>query len=105
MAVDKFSISLPEGLLAEVDEIALADGTNRSSVLREAAAEYVASRKAADRDEIRRQRVGTALHGFDGLAAEWGPDATTSLEYLAQIRGEGVAPAAESRPKRSGGSA
>jgi len=34
MAVDKFSISLPEELVASVDEIAAAGGLTRSAVIR-----------------------------------------------------------------------
>jgi predicted transcriptional regulator len=86
--VDKFSISLPTDLVAELDEIALSEGSTRSAVIREAASEYVAARTSAESERSRKRRVATAMAGFDAIADDWGADSTTSLEYLLEIRGE-----------------
>ncbi|MFU8891606.1 MAG: CopG family ribbon-helix-helix protein [Anaerosomatales bacterium] len=88
MAVDKFSISLPADLLAEVDGIARADGLSRSAVIREATAAYVTARVSAAYEAERSRRVGEAIEGFDAVAARWGIDERSSLDLLREIRGE-----------------
>jgi len=102
MAVDKFSISLPEDLVADLDEIAQADGSTRSAVIREAAAEYVAVRRSAAYEDTRRRRVSAAIEGFDRIAAEWGEDTSTSLDLLLQVRGEADAASGAGAKKRPG---
>lgn len=96
MAVDKFSISLPEELVAEVDEIARLDGLTRSAVIREAMTAYVAERRSAQYEQTRRDRVAKAIESFDAIAAEWGADERSGADYLAELRGESES-AAESR--------
>ena len=88
MAVDKFSISLPADLLAEVDGIARTDGLSRSGVIREATAAYVTARVSAAYEAERRQRVGEALEGFEAVAAGWGADQRSGLDLLRELRGE-----------------
>ncbi len=88
MGVDKFSISLPQDLANDIEQIADADGLSRSAVIREAAATYVASRKAAARDRVRRERIDSALAGFEEVASSWGEDGLTSLEHLRRLRAE-----------------
>jgi predicted transcriptional regulator len=100
MAVDKFSISLPEDLAADLDEIARAEGSTRSAVIREAAAEYVAARRSAAYEDTRRRRVSAAIEGFDRIAADWGDDTSTSLDLLLQVRGEGDTASGASAKKR-----
>lgn len=98
MPVDKFSISLPETLVASVDEIAAEEGSSRSAVIREAAAAYVSAREVARRESERVRRVDAALAGFDAVSQTWGPDDRMGLDYLADLRGEvsqGAAPEAE----------
>lgn len=88
MAVDKFSISLPEDLASDIEQIAHADGLSRSAVIREAAASYVASRKSAARDRVRRERIDSALASFEEVASSWGEDPLTSLAHLRRLRAE-----------------
>lgn len=91
MAVDKFSISLPEDLLTEVDQIARADGVSRSAVIREAAAAYVSTRVSAAHELERSRRIDEALAGFDEVAGAWGADERSSLDLLRELRGDGGA--------------
>jgi predicted transcriptional regulator len=91
MPVDKFSISLPEDLLTEVDQIARADGVSRSAVIREAAAAYVNTRISAAYEAERGRRIDEALKGFDEVAAAWGADERSSLDLLRELRDEGGA--------------
>ena len=88
MAVEKFSISLPDDLVADVESIAEEDGLTRSAVIREATARYVAQRKSATYEAERRARIGRAMEGFKAAAEMWGPDERPSLSYLREIRGE-----------------
>lgn len=88
MAVDKFSISLPEDLASDIEQIAHADGLSRSAVIREAAATYVASRKSAARDRARRERIDSALAGFEEVASSWGEDPLNSRAHLRRLRAE-----------------
>ena len=88
MAVDKFSISLPEELVADVDEVARLDGLTRSGVIREAMSAYVAERRSAQYEQARRSRVARAIESFDAIAAEWGADERSGADYLAELRGE-----------------
>jgi len=86
MAVDKFSVSLPEELVASVDEIAAAGGLTRSAVIREATAEYVTRRATGEYAAERRRRVDAALAGFDRIAKEWGPDERSATDLLRELR-------------------
>ena len=88
MSVEKLSVSLPGGLANRIDELAQLDGVSRSALIQEAAAQYVASRDAAVREAGRRAKVDEALAGFDEIAAAWGADDRTGVEYLADVRGE-----------------
>lgn len=92
MAVDKFSISLPEELVSDVDAIAREDGLTRSAVIREATTGYVAARKSAGYEAVRQRRIAAAIDGFDAVAADWGADSKSGVDYLADIRGEASRP-------------
>jgi predicted transcriptional regulator len=85
--VEKFSISLPEELVCEVDEIAHEEGSSRSAVIREATADYVAARRSADFAAKRRERIDRAIDGFRDMARRWGPDERSALSYLDELRG------------------
>lgn len=97
MPVEKFSVSLPEDLVRDLDEIAAVDGLTRSAVIREVAAEYVAARKSGEYEAARRARVDCAIAGFDDIAATWGEDDESGLHRLRQLRREatGAEPADE----------
>lgn len=96
MAVNKFSISLPETLLADVDELARVDNLTRSAVIREGMAAYVAGRTSARREQERRKLVDDALAELDVIAQDWGADERSGLDYLREIRGESEAAGAAS---------
>lgn len=95
MAVDKFSISLPEALLAELDDLADADGLTRSAVIREAAADYVATRKAELGARRRRERVGRAIGGFRAISEQWGDDRQPGVQYIRDLRAESACEGAD----------
>lgn len=88
MPVEKLSISMSDTLAARIDEFAEKDGVSRSNLIQEAAARYVASRDAEEREARRVDRVGSALRGFDAIAAQWGDDDRLGTEYLDEVRGE-----------------
>jgi len=90
MAVEKFSISLPKELVSDVDALADADGLTRSALIREATVAYVAERNSAEFEAKRRTRIDDALAGLEVVAAGWGDDEHSGLEYLSEIRGEGA---------------
>jgi predicted transcriptional regulator len=87
MPVEKLSISLPEGLVHQLDELAAEDGATRSALVREATARYVASRASDAADERRRASIDRAVAGFDEAASLWGEDDRLGVEYLADVRG------------------
>jgi len=64
MGTAKFTISMPDELVEEIDDLAQKRGSTRSGVLREATAEYVARRKddssRAEREE-RWRRLEAAM--------------------------------------------
>jgi Arc/MetJ-type ribon-helix-helix transcriptional regulator len=82
----KVTISLPDDLLARLDEVAAQDAASRSGVVREAASEYITRRSAGIQAEAWRARVQTAIDGFQGLGG--GPQTTSpsGLELLREIR-------------------
>lgn len=88
MAVDKFSISLPTDLLAQIDEVAHAEGVSRSGVIREAAAAYVTARTSAAYEAERARRIDEAVATFDAIAEGWGADERSAIELLRELRGE-----------------
>lgn len=90
MPVDKFSISLPEELVADVDELARIDGLTRSAIIREATVGYVTKRKHARFEAERRTRIDSAIEGFQQVSDEWGADERTATELLREIRSEPV---------------
>ncbi|MDO8847090.1 MAG: ribbon-helix-helix protein, CopG family [Coriobacteriia bacterium] len=90
MAVEKFSISLPEELVADLDEFAGQDALTRSGLIREVVSEYVSKRRSATYEEERHARITRAIEGFERLADEWGPDERSSLDLLHEIREESL---------------
>lgn len=86
MPVEKLSISLPDGLARQLDELAKEDCVTRSSLVREATARYVASRASDAQARRRRAGVERAVAGFDEVASLWGEDERAGIEYLADVR-------------------
>ena len=92
MSCDKFSISLPSDLAAELEALARKDGVSRSSVVQEASARYVADRKSLKKDQFRRASVDAALTGFNEIASAWGADQRQGIDYLAELRADAERP-------------
>jgi len=90
MAVEKFSISLPEELVADIDEFAGQDALTRSGLIREVIAEYASRRRSATYEEERHARILGAIEGFKRIAEEWGPDERTAVELLREVREESM---------------
>ena len=86
MPSEKLSVSLPAQLAARIDALAGEAGISRSALIQEAAAQYVASRDAVVAESIRRAQVDAALTGFDEIAAAWGADQRTGVQYLDDVR-------------------
>jgi len=86
MAVEKFSISLPEELVTSLDEIAAEEGLTRSALIREVTSEYVTRRTSAGYEAERRRRIDSAIEGFKRVAEMWGPDDRTAVEILREFR-------------------
>jgi predicted transcriptional regulator len=88
VAANKFSISLPADLAAELEALAEQDGVSRSAVIQEASARYVADRNSSKEDQLRRVSVDAALAGFDEIATAWGADPRKGIDYLAELRSD-----------------
>jgi len=96
--VSKFTISMPEDLLAEIDADAAARGDTRSGIIREASVEYLHRVREEDAAAARRRAVGEALQMMRDLASEPVLDDRPTLEILRELReSEGLG-----RPARSG---
>lgn len=87
MPVEKLSISLPEGLAHQLDQLAEADGVTRSFLVREATERYVVARASDAEAGRRRAGVDRAVAGFDEVVSLWGQDERSGVEYLADVRG------------------
>lgn len=94
MAVEKFSVSLPEDLVARIEGLAAEEGVSRSEIIREATARYVASVDGAIAETRRHASVNAAVASFEAIAAEWGDDEIPGLAYLDELRGEAAEPRA-----------
>lgn len=84
--VSKFTISMPEDLLAGIDALAGETGDTRSGVIREASAMYLRERSEADAACERRRRVAGALAIMKSVASDPQRDTRPSLEILREIR-------------------
>ena len=90
MPVQKLSVSFPAPLAARIDELAAEAGVSRSCVIQEAAARYVALHDDLQAEQARRDRVDDALARLDAIAAAWGTDERTGVQYLDEVRDENV---------------
>lgn len=84
--VSKFTISMPEDLLAEIDADAEARGETRSGIIREASVEYLVRRHEDSAAAERRRAVGEALQMMKDLASVPLLDDRPSLEILRELR-------------------
>jgi hypothetical protein len=84
VAVYKVNISLPEGLVSEIDEAAGELGLTRSGFVAEASARYVADVKNLSAEEQRRKDIDRALATFRRIGANLPPG--TGDQMIAQMR-------------------
>jgi metal-responsive CopG/Arc/MetJ family transcriptional regulator len=82
MAVYKVNISLPEGLVSEIDEVAGELGMTRSGFVAEASARYVADVKNLSAEEQRSSDIARALATYRRIGAQIPAD----FDGVAQIR-------------------
>jgi metal-responsive CopG/Arc/MetJ family transcriptional regulator len=86
VAVYKVNISLPEGLVSEIDEAAGELGLTRSGFVAEASVRYVADVKNLTAEEQRRKDIQRAIDGFRRIRESHPAD--YDYDYLAQIRAD-----------------
>jgi metal-responsive CopG/Arc/MetJ family transcriptional regulator len=84
VAVYKVNISLPEGLVSEIDEAAGELGLTRSGFVAEASVRYVADVKNLSAEEQRRKDIQRAIDGFRRIRESLPPD--FEFDFMAQIR-------------------
>ncbi|MDP2183011.1 MAG: type II toxin-antitoxin system HicB family antitoxin [Actinomycetota bacterium] len=70
MAAYKVNVSLPEHLVAEIDETAEELGLTRSGFIAEASARYVADVKNLSAEEMRRRDIDRAIAGMRRIGAK-----------------------------------
>ncbi len=101
--VVRVTVTLPEALLSELDEIASDEGVTRSDVVREAARGYVTSRSAASEARERGAAVREGLSWLEDVARRTDSDARDSLDVLREIRGTRDMTGAPIPPERDEG--
>jgi metal-responsive CopG/Arc/MetJ family transcriptional regulator len=80
MAMAKVNVSLPDGLLNDVDELATQLKRSRSGIVQEATALYVARLREERAEAERRESIRGARKGMAKLAGELEPfDAATAI--------------------------
>jgi predicted transcriptional regulator len=84
---DRITITLPDGLVDELDRLAAEAGTSRSGIIREASEVYVAQRRGAERDSALRSAVDDTLALFAEMRRTPPLDNRPSLEILREMRG------------------
>jgi metal-responsive CopG/Arc/MetJ family transcriptional regulator len=75
----KVNVSIPDELLAEVDEIARELERSRSGLVQEATAQYVAHVREKKAAAERKARIDAAFAGMRALAAEFGDFDSTAF--------------------------
>lgn len=79
----KVNISLPDGLLEEIDRRADQHGMTRSGFLREAAGRYISTLDEESQARAREKRLGQALEKMRSIAPSVGaPDAAKVIREL-----------------------
>jgi metal-responsive CopG/Arc/MetJ family transcriptional regulator len=82
MAVYKVNVSLPPGLVAEIDEVAAELGLSRSGFIAEASARYVADVKTLSAEEKRKRDIDEAFAHM----REIGKKIPKDFDYMKIIR-------------------
>ena len=84
---DRITITLPDGLVEELDELASAAHMSRSGIIREASASYVAQRRNEQQDSELRAAVDETLALFAEMRRTPPLDNRPTLEILREMRG------------------
>ena len=84
---DRITITLPDGLVEELDELASAAHMSRSGIIREASEIYVATRRSQQRDSELRAAVDETLTLFAEMRRTPPLDNRPTLEILREMRG------------------
>lgn len=87
MPVDRITVSLPAGLVREIDLISQSDGVSRSQVVREAAALYVGDRASARETERAQVAADRTLAILEELRGRVPADGRPVLDILRESRG------------------
>jgi metal-responsive CopG/Arc/MetJ family transcriptional regulator len=82
----KVNVSLPEGLVAEIDGAAADLGLSRSGFIAEASARYVTDVRDLTKDQQRRADIERAIAGFKKVRDDMPVD--YEFDYVAQIRAD-----------------
>lgn len=91
----KFTIFLPDDLLADLDGYAAEVGESRSGVIREASALYLTEKRSARGLAARARAVEDSIALFERLAAQPVSDGRSSGEVLRELRGSLSVPGAD----------
>jgi predicted DNA-binding protein len=84
---DRITITLPEGLVSELDALAEEAGLSRSGIIREASARYVAEARDTAGAKERRAAVDDTLALLERLRNLPVLDDRPTLEILREMRG------------------
>jgi predicted transcriptional regulator len=84
--VAKITISIPTELLGDIDGLAAETGETRSFVLREAASQYLATKRDLDAAAARRRGVARAQEVMREIRSMPVLDDRPSLEILRELR-------------------
>jgi predicted DNA-binding protein len=84
---DRITITLPHGLVADLDALAEEAGLSRSGIIREASARYVAEAHDAMAAKERRAAVDDTLALLERMRSLTPLDDRPTLEILREMRG------------------
>jgi predicted transcriptional regulator len=84
---DRITITLPDGLVDELDRLAAEAGTSRSGIIREASETYVVEKRDARRDAALRSSMDDTLALFAEMRRTPPLDDRPTLEILREMRG------------------
>jgi predicted transcriptional regulator len=84
---ERITITLPDGLVEELDRLAAEAGTSRSGIIREASSAYVAQRRSEQRDAALRAATDETLALFAEMRRTPPLDDRPTLEILREMRG------------------
>jgi Arc/MetJ-type ribon-helix-helix transcriptional regulator len=84
---ERITITLPDGLVEDLDSLAKGAGLSRSGIIREASARYVTEARGAEATARRSSATDDLLTLLDDLRARSVLDDRPALEILRELRG------------------